>query len=320
MYSFEFHNSLIKAIYEASQQGILVVDNKGVIIFHNSKFVDIWRIPNDLLTGVETNSVIGLNDAAILMEALKLVKHPEAFLDRVKELYENPELTDHCEIALVDNRTLERRSIVLYNQEAALIGRAWFFLDITPQKEIEKKLKELTFQDPLTGVANRRYFFERADQEIMRSQRYLDPLSIALLDIDHFKQINDNYGHAAGDEILKAVTDCIQSLIRHVDVFARVGGTDVFARIGGEEFALLLPNTNLEQATQLAERIRHKIAAIKLPIKTGHISCTISIGIAMFRPTDTGVEDCMIRADKAMYSAKRHGRNRTEVEASDELF
>ncbi len=320
MYNFEFHNSLIKAIYEASPQGILVVDNKGIILFHNSKFVDIWRIPNELLTGLEVNTAIGINDTPILSASLKLVKHPEAFLDRVKELYENPELTDHCEITLVDNRTLERRSIVLYGKDSVLLGRAWFFLDITPQKEIEKKLKELTLQDPLTGVANRRYFFERAEQEIMRSQRYLNPLSIALLDIDHFKQINDNYGHARGDEILKAVTDCIQSLIRHVDVFARVGGTDVFARIGGEEFALLLPNTNLEQAMQLAERIRRKIEAIQLPIKTGHISCTISIGIAMFRPTDTGVEECMIRADKAMYSAKRHGRNRTEVETSDEPF
>lgn len=314
MNNFEFHSPLINAIYEASPEGILVVDKNDNIVSHNQKFIEIWRIPDELLTGEEPNTAVGLKDAPIISTVLKSVKYSEYFVARVKELNKNPNLVDYCEIELLDGRTVERHSTVLYGKDGDLLGRVWFFRDITVQKETEAKLRELTFQDSLTGVANRRYFIERASQEFNRTKRYSSPLSIALLDIDHFKRINDNYGHAVGDEVLKSVSRCIQSLLRQVDVFARVSGADVFARIGGEEFAVLLPNTDLNQAVHLAERLRKTVADNKIPHKTGSLGCTLSIGIAMLRVTDTCVEDCMVRADKAMYCAKQNGRNRVEIE------
>lgn len=314
MNNFEFQNTLISAIYEASPEGILVVDKQDNIVSHNQKFIDIWRIPNELLNGEAPSIAVGLSDVPILSTVLKRVKHPEYFVARVNELYKNPNLIDYCEIELLDGRTVERHSTVLYSKNGELLGRVWFFRDITLQKETEANLRALTFQDPLTGVANRRYFFEVANQEFNRTKRYPTPLSIALLDIDHFKQINDKYGHGVGDEVLKTVSHCIQSLLRQVDVFARISGADVFARIGGEEFAVLLPNTDINQAIHLAERLRQRIAEKKFFHEMEQFGCTLSIGIAMIRNTDTCAEDCMERADKAMYSAKQNGRNRVEIE------
>ena len=312
----ELQNSLIKAICQVSPYGILVVDDKEVVVSHNPQFVEIWRLPSKLLYGLEPGSAIGLDDAPILSTVLDRVKDKQTFLSRVKELYGNPQLIDHCEIELLDGRTVERHSTVLYGNNGQHLGRVWFFRDITCQKQAEAKLQELTRQDPLTGLANRRYFFERASQEFARTKRYFNPLSIAFLDIDNFKQINDNYGHAVGDEILKAVSSHAQSLLRQVDVFARVGGEEVFARIGGEEFAVLLPETNISQAALIAERLRLTIADIRhRTTKHGEISCTISIGVAALKLVDTCIEDCLLRADSAMYRAKRNGRNRVEIKA-----
>lgn len=302
---YELQTSLIKAINEASPDGILVVDENGVIISHNHQFVDIWRIPKSYLRGRGQGTAIGADDTPILSSVIKRVKDPQTFLARVRELYANPQLSDHCEIELLDGRTLERHSTVLRSEDGRYLGRVWFFRDVTSQKQTEAMLKELTHLDPLTGVANRRYFFERAGQEFARTKRRTTPLSIAELDIDFFKQINDKHGHAVGDEVLKSLCTRCQRLLRAVDVFAR---------IGGEEFAVLLPDTNLDGATDQAERLRQAISGRKFSLTGGEVHCTISIGVATLRSTDTCIEDCLLRADGALYRAKQTGRNRVEIE------
>ena len=118
MNNFEFHSPLINAIYEASPEGILVVDKNDNIVSHNQKFIEIWRIPNELLTGEEPNTAVGLKDAPILSTVLKSVKHSEYFVARVKELNKNPNLIDYCEIELLDGRTVERHSTVDLDTEA----------------------------------------------------------------------------------------------------------------------------------------------------------------------------------------------------------
>jgi diguanylate cyclase (GGDEF)-like protein len=278
----------------------------GIIVSHNHRFVEIWRIPSDRLRGLEPDTAIGTDDDPILSTVLERVKDAQAFLARVRELYDNPRLSDHCEIELLDGRTVERHSTVLRNDDGQYLGRVWFFRDITSQKQTEATLKELAHHDPLTGVANRRYFFERANQEVARAKRSSTALSIAELDIDYFKRINDQNGHAAGDEMLKSLCNSSQRLLR---------GADIFARIGGEEFAVLLPDTNLDGAACLAERLQRAITGSKLSLSSGEISCTISIGVATLRSTDTCIEDCLLRADNAMYRAKQNGRNRVEIEA-----
>jgi len=299
-------NSLVKAIVEASLEGILVVDEKGIIVSHNQQFVDIWRIPKYKLSGLEPGTAIGADDNPILAHNVGCVKDEQGFLARILELYQNPHLDDHCEIELKDGRILDRHSTVLRNSEGHYLGRVWFFRDITPQKQTEAKLMELATQDPLTGVANRRYFFERAHQEFTRSKRQSIPLSIVEMDIDYFKQINDQYGHPAGDEVLKSLCAVSQPLLREVDTFAR---------LGGEEFAVLLPDTDMKGATRLAERLLQSIAATNLSFEGSQFKCTISVGVATLKLEDASIDDCLLRADRAMYNAKRNGRNRVVIES-----
>jgi diguanylate cyclase (GGDEF)-like protein len=302
---YELQRSLVNAVIEASPEGILVVNKNGVIVSHNQQFVEVWRIPNDRLRGAEPDTAIGADDEPILSTVLERVKDEQAFLARVKMLYDNPQLKDHCEIELKDGRTLERHSTVLYNEDGQYLGRVWFFRDISTQKQTESTLRDLAHQDSLTGVSNRRYFFERANQEFARTKRSSTPLSIAELDIDFFKQINDQNGHAAGDEVLKSLCNASLRLLRE---------TDIFARLGGEEFAVLLPDTNLDGARHLAERLRQAISDSKLSLSSGVLHCTVSIGVAMLKPTDTCIEDCLLRADSALYRAKHNGRNRVEID------
>jgi diguanylate cyclase (GGDEF)-like protein/PAS domain S-box-containing protein len=302
----EFQSLLAKAIYETSPEGILVVDAAGMVVSHNSQYVDVWQLQQAQLQGRQPSSAIGTDDAPLLAAVLEKVKDPSSFLARVRELYDNPQLNDHCEIELKDGRTLERHSTVLHNKDGTYLGRVWFFRDITRQKQTETALTEQARHDPLTGTANRRYFFERAQQEFARAQRYQTPLSIACIDVDHFKQTNDRFGHAAGDEVLKSLCSYGQSLLRE---------SELFARIGGEEFAILMPNTSLGGATHLAERLRRVTANSKLNFNNQEIELQISIGVTRLKASDASIEDCLRRADGALYHAKQNGRNRVEAAA-----
>jgi diguanylate cyclase (GGDEF)-like protein len=178
----------------------------------------------------------------------------------------------------------------------------WFFRDITEHKRIEKALLELSRQDPLTGIANRRSFDERAAIEFSRARRFGHKLSLAMLDIDHFKRINDRWGHAAGDRVLKKLCESVQSELREVDLLAR---------IGGEEFAVLIPDTDLEGAFQLAERLRQGVMAQSLTEGEDLIRFTASFGVAALGPEDRSADEVLKRADVALYEAKAAGRNCT---------
>lgn len=164
--------------------------------------------------------------------------------------------------------------------------------------ELERQAKT----DVLTGISNRRHFFEMAERELMRSRRSAKPLALLMLDIDHFKKINDKCGHSAGDEVLKSLCITGQGMIRNIDVFGR---------IGGEEFAIVLPETSLEQAITVAERLRDKLSETHIELSGGErIPFTVSIGVSALEEEDVGVDSLLKRADVAMYKAKRFGRNR----------
>ncbi|MEK9953479.1 MAG: GGDEF domain-containing protein, partial [Curvibacter sp.] len=219
-------------------------------------------------------------------------------------LYDNPQLDDHCEIELKDGRTLERHSTVLRDASGRHLGRVWFFRDISMQKNHEAALIQLARHDPLTGAANRRYFFERCEQEFMRSSRYKTPLSVALIDLDHFKRINDDYGHSTGDEVLRVLSQRIRELLRE---------SDLLARIGGEEFAILMPSTGLAGAALMAERLRMTVAE-QASVIAGHtLYLRFSAGVTQLKGKDQSIEDCLRRADEAMYRAKQAGRDRVEA-------
>jgi diguanylate cyclase (GGDEF)-like protein/PAS domain S-box-containing protein len=303
--SHEFQSSLVRAICGASPDGILVVDDKANVTSLNQRFLEVWGIPNYRVRGGQAAAVVGTPDQPILAMALERVKDSEPFLRRVRELYEDPNQDDHCEIELKDGRTLERHSTVLWSEQGRYLGRVWFFRDITARKQTEIVLREMALTDPLTGVANRRHFFARAKEEFGRARRYARPLSFLMLDMDHFKRINDRYGHARGDLVLKAFCDGCRALLRDVDLFARTGG---------EEFAVLLPETTLDGARVIAERLRQFTAGQKVETEGGEITWTISAGVAMSEPSDADLDACLQRADNALYRAKERGRNRVETD------
>jgi diguanylate cyclase (GGDEF)-like protein len=158
--------------------------------------------------------------------------------------------------------------------------------------------------DSLTGVFNRRYLFDMGSKLFSMAQRYQWDLSVLLFDIDHFKQINDTYGHAAGDEVLSKVAQAIKQRLRD---------TDVLGRIGGEEFAVVAPSTSVEAAHVLAQELMAKLAQSNAMWEGKPLTPTISIGIAVCRPEDPSIEAVIERADAAMYTAKRGGRNQIVV-------
>jgi diguanylate cyclase (GGDEF)-like protein/PAS domain S-box-containing protein len=180
-------------------------------------------------------------------------------------------------------------------------------LDITKRKQAEADLQRLAHTDVLTGVNNRRYLFELAMHEFDVSRRYQQPLSVIMFDIDHFKLINDNFGHAVGDLVLARVAQVTRAQLRDVDLIGRYGG---------EEFLIISPVTRAQQAYLLAERIRKSVAALRVEGGNDQQAVvTLSIGIAetFHSPQDESVEDVIRHADQAMYAAKRAGRNRTVI-------
>jgi diguanylate cyclase (GGDEF)-like protein/PAS domain S-box-containing protein len=180
--------------------------------------------------------------------------------------------------------------------------------DISENKKTEDELLRLAATDPLTGAFNRREFTSLADQESQRANRYNRPLAIMMLDLDHFKKLNDTYGHAAGDKALQRFTTLCCNALRTVDVFGRWGG---------EEFVTLLPETDAEGAVIIAERLRKIVSQNMLVYNNQKISFTTSIGIAQYRSGELTVEGPLSRADSAVYDAKKAGRNRISVYRND---
>lgn len=176
--------------------------------------------------------------------------------------------------------------------------------DITRRKQQEAALRHQANTDNLTGISNRSSFLQALEQELERFHRYPNPAAILMIDLDHFKKVNDNYGHPAGDRVLKGFAHLTNGTLREVDRFGR---------LGGEEFAILLPDTDAAGALRYAERLRNNIASATFSTEQGDISVTISIGISLFQADDQTVQTIISRADNALYRAKQQGRNRCEL-------
>lgn len=172
--------------------------------------------------------------------------------------------------------------------------------DVTRLMEIEELMRQRAETDALTGIANRRRFLEQATREFALACRHRRPLAVLMFDCDHFKHVNDRYGHEAGDIVLAAVARCAQDQLR---------STDLVARLGGEEFAVLLPETGGEGAGRVAEQLRRAVEQLRLPYRDAVLTITISLGVAEAEPATPSFEDVLRAADQAMYEAKRRGRN-----------
>ncbi len=171
-------------------------------------------------------------------------------------------------------------------------------------KEANARLTLLAMSDPLTGAHNRRYFIEMLKNELVRAQRYNHPTSLMVIDIDRFKDINDQFGHDIGDQVIIEVVKLSSGVLRK---------NDVFSRFGGEEFAILLPETNLEEATSIAERLCGNIANAQINTPQHRITFTVSGGVTQVEMNNDTPVKVLKRADIALYRAKQQGRNRIVV-------
>lgn len=189
-----------------------------------------------------------------------------------------------------------------FDSEGKVRGVVGTVLDITDRKQLEEKLYQRATSDGMTGLANRSHFFEIGEKEMQRAKRFSQPLCGLMIDVDEFKAINDHYGHACGDQVIVSVAEACRKVMRSIDLIGR---------IGGEEFAALLPVSELHGASVMAERLRSVVEEMKLDFGEGQtVSFSISIGITALQDADKSLDDILRRADAALYEAKRLGRNR----------
>ena len=203
----------------------------------------------------------------------------------------------------------ELRDVEVHLSPIDYEGRTMLFSlvhDVTERKRAEDKLIQLAQTDMLTGLPNRRHFIEMAERELDRRHRYGGPLSVLMMDIDHFKKINDTYGHQVGDTVLQTVGQHFPPMLRN---------SDFVGRLGGEEFAAMLPETEAGRALEVAERVRQQVEKMEIACEDGRpLHFTLSIGVASLDgPGDCSLDALLAQADEALYAAKRDGRNRVQM-------
>lgn len=201
---------------------------------------------------------------------------------------------------------LDINIVPIHNDRGELAYFAAIERDLTEHKMLQSRLEVLASTDALTGLPNRQAIMNRAEKEFACARQTQRPLSIVMIDVDHFKAINDQHGHAAGDHVLKEVGAICQDVLR---------GSDVIGRIGGEEFVLLLPGAPQASAEQVAERMRARLAGTQIKLNKTEFNVTASFGVATLSDEDNTLQEMLDRADEAMYHAKHGGRNQVQTAA-----
>jgi len=202
---------------------------------------------------------------------------------------------------------LDINMVPLFDEKGSLVYYAAIERDLTEYKKLQAHLENMATIDSLTGLANRQAFMQRAKNEFNRARRYARPLTVVMIDIDHFKAINDQHGHAVGDDVLREAADICQSSLR---------GSDFMGRVGGEEFVLLLPDTPPTNAYHVAERMRAHLHETPIELDDGTtLNITASFGVAPMNENDSDFDALLERADEAMYHAKHEGRNQVKSAA-----
>ncbi len=239
--------------------------------------------------------------------------HPDDRAQVIADIPNNPdEIIDYVDfkdyrIINTDGQILwiSARAYPVKDSEGNVVGVTGLAQDITQRKQLEEKLKHIATHDPLTGLYNRHEMELRLTDEVERASRYNHHLAVFMLDLDHFKSVNDTYGHLAGDTILKTFATVLNNSIRN---------TDYVARYGGEEFVVILPETTLPKAEELAERLCSLIAEYPFTVKIDtELKITTSIGIASFPEHAKTGRKLLEAADSALYGAKQAGRNQVKT-------
>jgi diguanylate cyclase (GGDEF)-like protein/PAS domain S-box-containing protein len=277
--------------FEAMPVMVLVIDMQGVVMQINQRGCELLEVSREEVIGARwADRFVPKDEARRLMTVFEAFRQGRVAFNEYRE---NTVLTANGE-----PRTMAFRNVPLRDESGAVERILASGIDVTRQRAIEADLEYRASHDPLTGLFNRRRMTERLEAERRRVQRHGGTFSVILFDVDHFKAINDEYGHDRGDSILGALAGVVGECLRE---------TDSLGRWGGEEFLALLPDTSGDHAASLAEQYRQRIEVHSF---AGSVSVTISVGVATFAP-DESIERLLKRVDGYAYAAKHAGRNRT---------
>ncbi len=289
----------IKSMSKASHDAFIMIDSAGTITF--------WNPAAEEMFGYTEAEALGKDLHDLITKPADIEKANQGMLEFAKS-GQGP----------VMNRVLEmdaiRKSGEVFPVERSVASfrfrGEWYAVgsvrDITARKQFERRLKEMATTDSLTGLSNRRYFMEQAEFQLQQAVRYERPLSIMMFDLDHFKRINDTYGHDAGDQVLQSVAKVVKEIFRSVDIIGR---------IGGEEFSVAMPETDLDNAKKAGERLRRGLMQARVKTQDKTIEFTASIGITQLTDQKTTLAQMLKQADESLYQAKKEGRNRVIVTA-----
>jgi diguanylate cyclase (GGDEF)-like protein/PAS domain S-box-containing protein len=266
--------------------GLYRTSLKGEILDANAAFIKMFGFP-DLPTLQRINARDLYSNPSRRQQFLTMVEKTQPIEMQMRK-------SDGTSFWVTD------RAQPIYDPDGKIIYYEGTLIDISEQKRAEQELKYLAMTDPLTGLFNRRQFFILAEQAFNSAREFQTSLAVLMIDLDHFKNINDRYGHAAGDFALHEVSQIIQANLRP---------NDIAGRYGGEEFSVLLANINPKDGYQIANRLCKALADEPLRIDGENISITLSIGIALFDPTIPSLDALLQQADQALYAAKQAGRN-----------
>ncbi|MGM0461476.1 MAG: GGDEF domain-containing protein [Fibrobacterota bacterium] len=270
--------------------GIIVEDEQRVIHLVNQRFLDLFQLP------LSADEFMEMDCNAAAQGAKGYFLHEKSFIPRLEEILTRRETITDEVLQLKDGRYFERHYYPIF-LDHIYKGHCWLYRDVTENEKMRKQLEELATIDPLTQAVNRRAFLPELAQALNLWKRYSNPYAILMFDIDGFKEINDTYGHKAGDTVLSTVANTVITTKRT---------TDIFCRWGGDEFIVLLPHTDLDNSLIFAERVRNLVENTPWGFTEDRITC--SFGVAVFEPY-TNQSKILETVDRALYNAKKKGRN-----------
>jgi diguanylate cyclase (GGDEF)-like protein len=300
-------DGLAVAVIDALTSHICVVDRGGVIVAVNQAWKDFTaansNVPAINHVGVSYLDVCLASTGLAAVEAPEFMQGLAAVLRGERDFFQ---IEYPCHSPTQPRWFVARVSPLRRRDSTVSEGAVVAHMNITDRKLAELRLARLAATDALTGIPNRRFFDEFAGVEFERVARFGEPSSLLMIDLDHFKAINDAHGHAAGDAVLRHVATIGATVLR---------ACDVFARLGGEEFVCLLPGTGPTGALVAAEKLRGEIEQLATVVGGRTIAVTASIGVASITRGDRSILDVLRRADAALYLAKADGRNRVRCAA-----
>ena len=299
--SQERYRSLIDDVVDVSSIGIAIVDKDCNIAWVNQAIINSWESSREALIGIDIRELLRISFSTRIDDNSHI-------LNKILESYIKGEYIENLEIHIQAKGDIPEKWL-MYSSKPIQVGyyaggRIAQFVNITEQKKLQAKIELLAITDELTGIYNRRGLFELGTHDFTRAHRTKTLISAIYLDIDRFKELNDRFGHAQGDQILTELVIRIQSQLRDMDIFARYGG---------DEFVILIPDANLDQALEISERIRKTIADTPFHVEESEYSLYSSIGVAQIKPEDD-FSSLLDRADRCMYCSKQKGQNQVKSE------